>query len=77
MSPFAALTAIVIFDLLGPLPNLPRAIRDGDPADVLRLVAALVVALPLGLLTLTLVASEVFRYAVSITSLCFLGCLAL
>lgn len=75
LSPFAALVTIVIFDLVGPLPNVPRALRDGAPRDVLRLVAGLVITLPLGLYTLTLVAPEVFRYAVSLTAFCLVACL--
>jgi uncharacterized protein len=75
LSPFAALTTIVIFDLVGPLPNVRRAFREGEPADVGRLLAGLVVALPLGLYVLTLVAPEVFRFAVSIIALIMLACL--
>ena len=75
LSPFQALTTIVIFDLIGPLPIVWRASRECETADLFRLIAGLVVALPLGLLTLTLVEPEVFRYTVSFVALFLLGCL--
>ena len=75
LSPFQALTTIVIFDLIGPLPIVRRASRECETADLFRLISGLVVALPLGLLTLTLVAPEVFRYTVSFIALFLLGCL--
>lgn len=75
LSPFQALTTIVIFDLIGPLPIVRRASRECETADLFRLISGLVVALPLGLLTLTLVEPEVFRYTVSFIALFLLGCL--
>ncbi len=75
LSPFQALTTIVIFDLIGPLPIVRRASRECETADLFRLISGLVVALPLGLLTLTLVEPEVFRYTVSFVALFLLGCL--
>ena len=52
LSPFQALTTVVIADLLGAVPNIPRALKDCDKLDVLRLLAGLVVALPLGIWTI-------------------------
>jgi len=75
LSPFQALTTLVIFDLLGPLPIVRRTIRDCEPSDLLRLITGLVVALPIGLFTLTLVAPDVFRYTVSFVALFLLACL--
>lgn len=75
LSPFQALTTIVIFDLIGPLPIVWRASRECETADLFRLISGLVVALPLGLLTLTLVEPGVFRYTVSFVALFLLGCL--
>ena len=72
LSPFAAITTLVVFDLVSPLPNAPRAWRDGHPADVARLGIGLALSLPLGVFTLTLVAPDVFRYAVSIIALLLL-----
>lgn len=75
LSPFQALTTIVIFDLIGPLPIVRRASRECETSDLFRLISGLVVALPLGLLTLTFVEPEMFRYTVSFVALCLLGCL--
>jgi len=66
LSPLEALTTLVCMDLVGPVPNLRRAIRDGTPDDILRLSIGLVIALPLGVWALSLVAPQVFRYGVSI-----------
>lgn len=65
LSPFEALTTLVCMDLIGPIPNVPRAWRDGDPSDLLRLGTGLVLGVPLGVFALSLVAPEVFRYGVS------------
>lgn len=72
LSPFEALTTLLIMDLVGPLPNIPRAIRTGHPRDILRLSAGTLIALPLGVLVLGLIAPEVFRYGVSLVSLLLL-----
>jgi len=77
LSPFQALTTLVIFDLLGPLPILRQAWRDCDPRDLRRLLAGLILGLPIGLWVLTLVAPEVFRYAVSCVALFMVACLVL
>jgi uncharacterized protein len=77
LSPVGALVALTVMDLVGPLPNVPRALRDAHRGDVLRLCAGLVVALPVGLLVLTSVAPEVFRYSVSVVSLLLLILLVL
>ncbi|MFZ5963959.1 sulfite exporter TauE/SafE family protein [Thalassococcus sp. BH17M4-6] len=77
LTPFQALTTIVIFDLLGPLPILRRGWRDCDRQDLRRLLTGLVVGLPIGLTILTVVAPEVFRYAVSLVALFMVVCLML
>ena len=75
LSPFQALTTVVIADLLGAVPNIPRALKDCDRSDVLRLLAGLVVALPLGIWTLTFLDPDSFRYGVSALALFLLICL--
>lgn len=67
--PFEALTILIVMDLIGPVPNIRRALRDGHPADVMRLSVGAVLALPLGVLVLSLIPPEAFRYAVSLLSL--------
>ncbi len=75
LSPFAALTTLVFMDVIAPLPNAPRAWRDGNPGTVARLGIAFVLALPLGLYALTQVPVEVFRYTVSAIAIGLLICL--
>jgi len=65
MPPIWALTTLVVMDVFGPLPNLPRAARDGRMADVGLLLIGTLLALPVGLMVLYAVRPEVFRYAVS------------
>ncbi len=65
LSPFEALTTLIIMDLLGPLPNMPRAWRDGTPRDVMRLGLGALVALPFGVWILSIASAEIFRYGVS------------
>lgn len=65
MPPIWALTALVIMDVFGPIPNLPRAKRDGDMKEVAILTVAMALTLPLGLMVLSSIRPELFRYAVS------------
>ena len=69
LGPFEALTTLIVKDLVAPMIHVPRALRDGHPADVLRLAAGAVVAVPIGVWVLTLVAPEVFRWGVSLIAL--------
>lgn len=75
LGPFEALTTLIIIDLTAPLIHVPRALRDGHPADVLRLAVGAAIAVPFGVWALTLVAPEAFRWGVSVTALCVLICL--
>jgi uncharacterized membrane protein YfcA len=56
---------MAVFDLVGPLPLVRRALGDGHPRDVARLGAGAALALPLGVLALGALSAEGFRYAVS------------
>lgn len=69
MPPIWALTVLVVMDVFGPLPNLPRARRDGKPREVALLSVAMIMALPLGLMVLASIRPELFRYAVSTLAL--------
>ncbi|MDX5382910.1 MAG: TSUP family transporter [Rhodobacterales bacterium] len=69
MSPIWALTVLVVMDVFGPIPNLPRARRDGNPRELVLLCVAMILALPLGLMVLTSIRPELFRYAVSALAL--------
>ncbi|WP_319823865.1 sulfite exporter TauE/SafE family protein [Thalassovita sp.] len=69
LPPVWTLISLVVMDVFGPLPNLPRARRDGRTADVAWLLVGMVVALPLGLMVLYAVRPEIFRYVVSLVAL--------
>jgi uncharacterized membrane protein YfcA len=75
LGPFEALTTLIVKDLVAPLMHVPRALRDGHPGDVLRLGLGAVVTVPLGVLVLSLVEPEVFRWAVSLIALALLALL--
>ncbi|MCT8160056.1 sulfite exporter TauE/SafE family protein [Pseudoruegeria sp. SHC-113] len=75
LGPFETLTALIVMDLFGPLPNVQRALRDGHPPQILRLGLGLLVGLPAGVAVLALLSPEVFRYAVSLLALLMLGLL--
>lgn len=75
LGPFQALTVMVAIDFVGPLVNVRAAWREVDGRDLARLCAGLVVALPAGILVLTLVPAEAFRWAVSVLALALLGLL--
>jgi uncharacterized membrane protein YfcA len=65
VSPIWAITTMVIFDMFGPLPLVPRAVRDGNVRDSFRLAAGMIVAVPIGITALSLMPAEVFRYVAS------------
>lgn len=75
LDPFSALVTLTIMDVFGPLPNIPRALREGNRRDVLRLSIGLALALPLGLGVLSRISVEGFRYGVSLASLVLLALL--
>lgn len=68
LSPFEALTTLLVKDLVAPLMHVPRALRDGHPSDVLRLGVGAVIAVPLGVFLLTLIEPATFRWSVSLTA---------
>jgi len=69
LSPVQALITLLVFDLFGPLPNVPRALRDGQPREVGNLALGAVITLPLGIWFLTRVDPLVFRWLVSTMAL--------
>ena len=56
---------LVAMDIFGPVPNLPRAYRDGRPMMILWMILGMGLALPLGLLVLGQMDTLLFRYLVS------------
>ena len=72
LTPFEALTTLLVKDLTAPLMHVPRALRDGDPADVARLGLGALIGLPFGVWILAQVPAEVFRWGVSLVALTML-----
>lgn len=72
LEPVWAIIALIVMDVIGPLPALPRALKDGHPKDLARLVVSTMIALPIGLAVLFAVDPEVFKIAVSIVTLILL-----
>lgn len=75
LSPFAALTTLIVKDLIAPLMHVPRAVRDGQPRDLIWLMAGAFLFVPLGVLVLSLVEREVFRWSVSLVTFAMLAAL--
>lgn len=67
LSPVAAVTFMMMAELLGPLPNLPAAWRDGSPRDVGRLMLGALVTVPIGIFCLSLMDADFFGWVVSIS----------
>lgn len=72
LTPFEALTTLIVKDLTGPLIHVPRALREGDPADVARLGLGALLGLPFGVWMLSQVAPVAFRWGVSLVALTLL-----
>lgn len=65
LPPIEAVIFLVAAELLGPLPNLPAAWRDGRPRDVCILMVGAVIALPIGILCLSLINPQIFGWIIS------------
>lgn len=72
LPPVWTLVTLIVIDIFGPLPAVPRALRDGHPRDVLRLSAGALVSIPLGVWLLTTLPAEPFRIVISGLSLVLL-----
>jgi uncharacterized membrane protein YfcA len=67
LPPVGAVTFMMMAELLGPLPNLPAAWRNGAPRDVGRLMLGAVFAVPVGILCLSQMEPDFFGWVVSVT----------
>lgn len=76
LSPVEILTAIVVFDLLGPLPLLRSMARDASRVELTRLSLGALIGIPLGLYLLTSVSPESFRLATCLLIFALCGFLA-
>jgi uncharacterized protein len=65
LSPVEAVIFVTAAELTGPLPNLPAALRMGQPREVGQLALGAVLALPVGLWVLVQVAPATFGWIVS------------
>lgn len=72
LEPVWAIAAMLTFDVVGAAPLQRKAIRDGEPHDVVLLILGAVIGLPLGVYLLTLMEPVVFRWLVSCLSLALL-----
>ena len=54
LPPVQALVTLILIDFIGPMPAVPRAIREGHTRDVMRLVAGVLVGAPIGVAILLL-----------------------
>lgn len=77
LAPVEAIITLTLIEFFGPLPNLPRALRDGERGDVMRLLLGAALALPLGLFVLTRLPVDVFGWTISIVVLILLVLLVL
>ena len=75
LPPIATLTVLFVMDLIGPIPNVPRALRDGQLADVSRLFVGSLIGAPVGVYLLTLMTEDVFRLSGASFSLLLLALL--
>ncbi|MEP5732377.1 MAG: sulfite exporter TauE/SafE family protein [Sulfitobacter sp.] len=73
LSPVQAVVFVVAAELLGPLPNVPDALRQGVPREVGILILGALLGLPLGIWCLTVVEPDLFSWIISGVVLVLLG----
>lgn len=75
LPPVWVIVTIIVFDIAGALPVVPRALRDGDLRDVARLLPGAAVGLATGLMLLTRLGPLAFRWMICILALVLLAVL--
>jgi uncharacterized membrane protein YfcA len=75
LPPAWVIVTMVSFSMFGPLPLLPRALREANKAEVLRLAVAGMVGIPIGVYLLTKLDPVAFRWIISGVSAVTLGVL--
>jgi uncharacterized membrane protein YfcA len=75
VNPVWAVTVLVVMDVLGPAPAIPRALKEGHRKDLLRLILGTAFAIPLGLSVLVAVDPIWFKLLVSIVGFIMLAIL--
>lgn len=76
LDPVGAVAVLLVMDLIGPLPMMPKALPHVHWGDLRRLILGMVIALPLGLTALFFMEAELFRVIVGVVSLTMLVGLA-
>ncbi len=76
LPPVQVIVTIITFDIIGPLPVVPRALREGDLREVARLLPGAVVGLAAGMMLLTRLGPLTFRWMICVISLVLLVVLA-
>ncbi|WP_195820729.1 sulfite exporter TauE/SafE family protein [Roseobacter sp. MH60115] len=66
LSPVEAVIFMMMAELVGPIPNLPAAWRDGAPRDVGRLMLGAILTIPVGVFCLSYMDTTFFGWVVSI-----------
>lgn len=69
LGPFETITAMIAMDIIGPLPAAPAALRVADRRDLRRLALGLMIGTPIGILILSAVSPDAFRYGLSIVAI--------
>ncbi|MFY0680287.1 MAG: sulfite exporter TauE/SafE family protein [Thalassovita sp.] len=69
MPPIWALITLILMEVIGPLPNIPAALRVANRRDVGWLFTGAAFALPLGLAVLYRIDPDLFRYGVCLFAL--------
>lgn len=75
LPPLEAIAIMIIMDVLGPIPVLRRAYGQAVKPELILLIAASAVALPLGLVLLVKLPTDAIRVAVSVVSLMLVAAL--
>ncbi|MEM0977652.1 MAG: sulfite exporter TauE/SafE family protein [Pseudomonadota bacterium] len=73
-----ALITLLVMDLIGPIPNVPRFLRDGKLSELAKLVIGAAVLTPLTIIFIfEVISQDALRYTVSIVALVLLAMLVL
>ncbi|MEX0349930.1 MAG: TSUP family transporter [Paracoccaceae bacterium] len=77
LDPVSAVTTLILMDIFGPVPMLPKVLPHAHRGDLLRLLTGTVIAVPLGLVALFVMNPDLFRVLVSSVALLMLAGLML
>lgn len=69
MPPISVLITVMVVDLVGTIPLMPRALKDGSKSEISALLLGCMITLPFGVVFLTALDPLLFRWLVSLLSL--------